>query len=147
MESQTKEHKANTSTEQQKQHKQNTTMRRQTKQRKKTQNNAKRKSTRQRKTQQRKATQIETRQNQGWTLTESNWANSAMRFDSAEIWILRIGVAIFTLKSNCIEKNRNTGPPKRRSAPLAAAVGCFFATEPLVWGSCAAWGRSVLIFF
>ena len=35
-------------------------------------------------------------------------------------------------------------PPafKRRSAPLAAAVVRFLATEPLVWGSCAAWGRT-----
>ena len=34
------------------------------------------------------------------------------------------------------------GPPKRRSAPLAAAVVRFLATEPLVRGSCAAWGRT-----
>ena len=34
------------------------------------------------------------------------------------------------------------GTPKRRSAPLAAAVVRFLATEPLVWGSCAARGRS-----
>ena len=31
---------------------------------------------------------------------------------------------------------------RRRSAPLAAAVGRFLATEPLARGSCAAWGRT-----
>ena len=35
------------------------------------------------------------------------------------------------------------GPPKRRSAPLAAVVVRFLATEPLVLGSFAAWGRIV----
>ena len=34
------------------------------------------------------------------------------------------------------------GPPKKRSAPLAAEVGRFLSTEPLVRGSCAAWGRT-----
>ena len=28
------------------------------------------------------------------------------------------------------------------SAPLAAAAVHFFATDPLVWGSCAAWGKT-----
>ena len=37
---------------------------------------------------------------------------------------------------------RPPDPPKRRSAPLAAAVVRFLAAEPLVWGSCAAWGRT-----
>ena len=36
------------------------------------------------------------------------------------------------------------GPPKRRSAPLAAAVFSFLATEPLVLGSFAARGRFFL---
>ena len=41
------------------------------------------------------------------------------------------------------------GPPKRRSAPLVAAVVRFLATEPLVRGSFAAWGRtfSEILFF
>ena len=39
------------------------------------------------------------------------------------------------------------GPPKRRSAPLAAAVGRFFANEPLVWGCCAARGGTCSLFF
>ena len=36
------------------------------------------------------------------------------------------------------------GPLKRRSAPLAAAVVRFLTTEPLVRGSCAAWGRTFI---
>ena len=37
---------------------------------------------------------------------------------------------------------RHPDPPKRRSAPLAAMVVRFLATEPLVRGSCAARGRT-----